>query len=64
MNYSIEQMHDFLESMAKGSTWAEAIQKVLKMDEQTYYGQIAEYLADELEAGRYHLSVWGSRLAA
>jgi hypothetical protein len=48
MNYSIEQMHDFLESMAKGSTWAEAIQKVLKMDEQTYYGQIAQYLADEL----------------
>ncbi len=48
LNYSIEQMHDFLLSMAKGSTWAESIEKVLKMDEQSYYGEIAQYLADQL----------------
>ena len=48
LNYSIEEMHNFLEKMAKGSTWEEAIQLVLKMDEETYYRKIAQYLADEL----------------
>lgn len=47
MNYSIEDMHKFLEAMTKGSTWEQAIQLVLKMDEQTYYGKIAEYFVDE-----------------
>jgi hypothetical protein len=47
MNYSIEEMHKFLEAMAKGSTWEQAIQQVLKMDEQSYYGKIAEYFAEE-----------------
>ena len=45
-NYSIEDMHVFLEAIAKGSTWEEAIQMVLKMDEQTYYSKIGQYLAD------------------
>ena len=48
LNYSIEEMHNFLEKMTKGSTWEEAIQLVLKMDEETYYRKIAQYLADEL----------------
>ena len=48
LNYSIEEMHNFLERMTKGSTWEEAIQLVLKMDEETYYRKIAQYLADEL----------------
>jgi hypothetical protein len=47
MNYSIEEMHKFLESISKGQTWEEAIQSVLKMDEQTYLGKIAQYLADD-----------------
>jgi hypothetical protein len=47
LNYSIEDMHEFLEAMAKGSTWEQAIQQVLKMDEQTYYGKIAQYFVDE-----------------
>lgn len=51
MNYSIEEMHTFLEAMAKGSTWEQAIQSVLSMDEQNYYSKIAQYLADELQAG-------------
>ena len=33
--------------MAKGSTWEQAIQQVLKMDEQAYYGKIAEYFVEE-----------------
>jgi hypothetical protein len=45
-NYSIEDMHVFLEAIVKGSTWEEAIQMVLKMDEQTYYNNIGQYLAD------------------
>ena len=48
LNYSIEEMHNFLEKMTKGSTWEEAIQLVLKMDEETYYRKIAQYLVDEL----------------
>jgi phage anti-repressor protein len=48
MNYSIEEMHTFLEAMAKGSTWEQVIQNVLKMDQQIYYSKIAQYLADEL----------------
>jgi hypothetical protein len=48
MNYSIEEMHTFLELIAKGSTWEQAIQSVMKMDEQSYYAKIAQYLADEL----------------
>lgn len=47
LNYSIEEMHNFLEAMAKGSTWEQAIQQVLKMDEQAYYGKISEYFAEE-----------------
>ena len=47
-NYSIEDMHVFLEAIAKGSTWEEAIQMVLKMDEQAYYGKIGQYLADSI----------------
>ena len=47
LNYSIEDMHEFLEAMAKGLTWEQAIQQVLKMDEQTYYGKIAQYFVDE-----------------
>ena len=46
LNYSIEEMHNFFEAMAKGTTWEEAIQQVLMMDEQTYYGKIAEYFVD------------------
>lgn len=48
MNYSVEQMHSFLELIAKGSTWKEAIEATMKMDEQAYFGKIAQYLADEL----------------
>jgi hypothetical protein len=48
MNYSVEEMHTFLELIAKGSTWEQAIQTTMKMDEQAYYGKIAQYLADEL----------------
>jgi hypothetical protein len=48
INFSIDEMHKFLEVMTKGSTWEQAIQQVLKMDEQTYYGKIAQYLVDEL----------------
>ena len=47
MNYSIEEMHKFLESISKGQTWEEAIQSIMKMDEQTYLGKIAQYLADD-----------------
>ena len=47
LNYSIEDMHEFLEAMAKGLTWEQAIQQVLKMDEQTYYGKVAQYFVDE-----------------
>ena len=50
LNYSIEEMHVFLEAMAKGLTWEQAIQQVLKMDEQTYYGKIAQYF----------IALWGS----
>jgi len=50
LNYSIEEMHVFLEAMAKGLTWDQAIQQVLKMDEQTYYGKIAQYF----------IALWGS----
>ena len=46
MNYSIEEMHNFLEAIAKGSTWEEAIQSYMKMDEQAYYGKIAQYFVD------------------
>jgi hypothetical protein len=47
LNSSIEDMHKFLEAMTKGSTWEQAIQLVLKMDELTYYGKIAQYFVDE-----------------
>ena len=47
LNYTIEEMHNFLEAMTKGLTWEQAIQQVLKMDEQTYYGKIAEYFVNE-----------------
>jgi hypothetical protein len=47
MNYSIEEMHRFLELIAKGSTWEQAIQTVMKMDEQAYLSKIAQYFADE-----------------
>ena len=46
MNYSIEEMHNFLEGIAKGLTWEQAIQSVMKMDEQAYYGKIAQYFVD------------------
>jgi hypothetical protein len=48
MNYSIEEMHSFLELIAKGSTWEQAIQSVMKMNEQAYFTKIAQYLVDEL----------------
>ncbi len=48
LNYSIEQMHIFFETVTKGSTWEQAIMSVLKMDEQSYFANIAAYLADEL----------------
>jgi len=48
MNYSIEQMHTFLESISKSLTWSEAIQTHLKMDEQGYLTKIAEYLEREV----------------
>lgn len=48
LNYSIEQMHIFFESVTKGSTWEQAITSVLKMDEQSYFANIATYLAEEL----------------
>ncbi len=48
LNHSIEQMHSFLESITKGSTWEQAIESVLKMNEQSYFANIAAYLADEL----------------
>ncbi len=48
LNYSIEQMHMFLESITKGLTWSEAIQTHLKMDEQSYLTKIAEYFEKEL----------------
>jgi hypothetical protein len=47
MNYSIEEMHRFLELIAKGSTWEQAIQTVMKMDEHAYLSKIAQYFADE-----------------
>ena len=48
LNYSIAEMHDFLLSIVKGSTWQEAIQRTMKMDEQAYLSKIAQYLSDEL----------------
>ena len=47
MNYTIEEMHTFLELMVKGSTWEQAIQAVMKMDEQAYYAKLGQYFADE-----------------
>jgi len=47
MNYTIEEMHTFLELIAKGSTWEQAIQAVMKMDEQAYYAKLGQYFADE-----------------
>jgi len=47
MNYTIEEMHTFLELMVKGSTWEQAIQTVMKMDEQAYYAKLGQYFADE-----------------
>ena len=47
MNYTIEEMHTFLELMVKGSTWEQAIQSVMKMDEQAYYAKLGQYFADE-----------------
>ena len=47
MNYTIEEMHTFLELMVKGSTWEQAIQAVMKMDEQAYYAKLGLYFADE-----------------
>lgn len=47
LNYTIEEMHTFLELIAKGSTWDQAIQAVMKMDEKTYYSKIAQYFVDE-----------------
>ena len=48
MNYSIEEMHTFFELIAKGATWEQAIQAVMKMDEQTYFSKIAQYFVDEI----------------
>lgn len=48
MNYSIEEMHGFFELIAKGATWEQAIQAVMKMDEQTYFSKIAQYFVDEI----------------
>ena len=48
LNYSIEEMHNFLAQIAKGSTWEQAIQSMMKMDEQAYYSKVAQYLADEI----------------
>jgi len=48
LNYSIEEMHNFLLSIVKGSTWKEAIQATMKMDEQAYLSKIAQYLSEEL----------------
>ena len=48
LNYSIEAMHKFLEAVTKGSTWEQAIQIILQMDQQSYYSKIAQYLEDEL----------------
>lgn len=48
LNYSVEQMHIFLEAVTKGMTWEQALVSVLKIDEQTYFANIAEYLADEV----------------
>lgn len=47
MNYTIEEMHNFLELIVKGSTWEQAIQAVMKMDEQAYYAKLGQYFADE-----------------
>jgi hypothetical protein len=41
-------MHRFLGLIVKGSTWEEAIQAVMKFDEQAYYSKIAQYLSEEL----------------
>ncbi len=48
MNYTIEEMHNVLELIAKGSTWEQAIQTIMKIDEQTYFSKVAQYLADEI----------------
>lgn len=48
MNYSVEEMHRFLELIAKGSTWEQAIQTVMKMDEETYFAKLAQYLVETL----------------
>lgn len=48
MNFTIEDMHDFLLAIAKGSTWEQAIQIIFKMDEQTYFSKIGEYLAEAI----------------
>lgn len=47
LNYSIEEMHGFLDMIAKRSTWDQAIQAIMKMDEQAYLSKIAKYFADE-----------------
>jgi len=48
LNYSVEDMHQFLLSIAKGSTWEQAIQNTMKIDEQSYLLNIAKYLSIEL----------------
>lgn len=48
LNYSIEQMHSFQESIVKGLTWEQAIQKTMNMDEQGYLAKIAQYLSEQI----------------
>jgi hypothetical protein len=48
LNFTIEEMHNFLALIAKGSHWEKAIQMIMNMDEQTYLSKIAQYLADEI----------------
>lgn len=48
LNFTIEEMHNFLTLIAKGSHWEKAIQTIMNMDEQTYLSKIAQYLADEI----------------
>jgi hypothetical protein len=47
-NYSLEKMHELLETINKGQTWDQALQSVLGVTKADLYRQISEHLANEV----------------
>lgn len=47
-NYSLEKMHELLETIHKGQTWDQALQSVLGISKADLYKQISEHLAAEV----------------